>query len=79
MNQTLDAVVEIFRETIPEIEIDPATDASRTFKQLGMDSLEKMSLLLSIQDKWNLDLTEDEISGLQSLQDICNVVEKATC
>ena len=53
---------------------DPAADGDRTFKELGIDSLDKMSLLLGVQEKWNLEFTEAEISELNTINDICRKV-----
>lgn len=69
-SNTLISIVEIISETLPGIEIDLATDVDRAFRELGVDSLDKMSLLLAIQDKWNLEFTETEISELNTINDI---------
>ncbi|TDU69230.1 acyl carrier protein [Prosthecobacter fusiformis] len=70
MNETLNSIVEIIREAVPGLEIDPAKDSDRTFKDLGLDSLDKMSLLLGVQEKWNLEFNEEEISNLNTINDI---------
>lgn len=69
-SNTLISIVEVISETLPGIEIDLATDVDRAFRELGVDSLDKMSLLLAIQDKWNLEFTETEISELNTINDI---------
>lgn len=75
MSDTLNTIVEMIREAVPGIEIDAAQDAEKTFKDLGMDSLDKMSVLLSVQEKWNLEFNEEEIAALNTLKDIQTKVE----
>ncbi|SKA92834.1 acyl carrier protein [Prosthecobacter debontii] len=74
MSDTLNSVVAIIREAVPGAEINPEADGDRSFKELGIDSLDKMSLLLGIQEKWNLEFTEQEIAELNSINDICRKV-----
>lgn len=74
MSDTLTTIVELIREAVPGVEIDPAADADRTFKELGIDSLDKMSLLLGVQDKWNLEFSEAEVSELNTINDIVRKV-----
>lgn len=73
-SNTLNSIVEIIREAVAGIEIDPATDADRTFKELGIDSLDKMSLLLGVQEKWDKEFSETEIAELNTINDICRKV-----
>ncbi|MEN3943440.1 phosphopantetheine-binding protein [Prosthecobacter sp. SYSU 5D2] len=74
MSDTLNTIVEIIREAVPGVEIDPAADGDRTLKELGIDSLDKMSLLLGVQEKWNLEFSEAEIAELNTINDICRKV-----
>lgn len=74
MSDTLTTTVELIREAVPGVEIDPAADGDRTFKELGIDSLDKMTLLLSVQEKWNLEFSEAEVSELNTINDIVRKV-----
>ena len=74
MSDTLTTIVELIREAVPGVEIDPAVDGDRSFKELGIDSLDKMSLLLGVQDKWNLEFSEAEVSELNTINDIVRKV-----
>ncbi|TDU69235.1 acyl carrier protein [Prosthecobacter fusiformis] len=74
MNDTLTSVVAILRESLPDIEIDPATDGDRSLKELGIDSLDKMSVLLAVQDRWNLTFTEEQIGQMSTIKSICEQI-----
>jgi len=77
-NAPLPDLIELLHEAVPDIEIDPAKDASRPFGALGIDSLDKMTLLLSVQEKWNLTFTESEVSELKTLDDVCQIIRRNT-
>lgn len=64
----------ILEETIPGIDYDPTKDGDRPFKELGIDSLDKMSVLLAVQEKWNCEFSEAEINALGTINDICRKV-----
>lgn len=60
----------LLKEALPEIAFDPALDGNRPFNELGVDSLDKMSLLLAVQEHWNVEFNEAQIKDLRTLQDI---------
>lgn len=62
------------QETVPGIQIDPVQDAGRTLTELGLDSLDKMSLLLAVQEHYQVEFTEPEIKTLRTLQDIADKI-----
>lgn len=71
MTETQAALKTIIEETVPGLAVEPAQDGQRTFKELGIDSLDKMSILLAVQEKWGKEFTETEINAMNSLDDIC--------
>lgn len=71
MNEIESQLLSIFEEVIPGIELNPATDSSVPLGQLGVDSLDKMSILLAVQEKWDKEFTPDEIDQLITFGDIC--------
>jgi acyl carrier protein len=74
MSEIENALQAILEEAIPGIEFDPAKDSHRSLKELGIDSLDKMSVLLAVQEKWNLEFSEAEINELNTVNDICRKV-----
>lgn len=74
MSEIENALQAILEEAIPGIEFDPAKDGHRSLKELGIDSLDKMSVLLAVQEKWNLEFSEAEINELNTVNDICRKV-----
>jgi acyl carrier protein len=74
MSEIENALQAILEEAIPGIEFDPTKDGDRPLKELGIDSLDKMSILLAVQEKWNREFSEAEINDLNTVNDICRKV-----
>lgn len=70
MNNTLAELASLLRETLPALELDPQADARRPLAELGVDSLDKMSLLLSVQETYDVEFTPAQISDMLTLADI---------
>ncbi|MCW0219944.1 MAG: acyl carrier protein [Prosthecobacter sp.] len=71
MSDTATTLLEIIQENVPDIQIDPATDGDRLLSELGIDSLDKMSILLAVQEKWDCEFTPEEIAELTTLNALC--------
>lgn len=49
-------------------------DSSRFVQDLGVDSLDLVGVLLSIQDNYDFELTDDEIGAIASVGDVLNLM-----
>jgi acyl carrier protein len=74
MSDTASAILHIIEESVPGIQIDPAADGDRALSELGIDSLDKMTVLLGVQERWNLAFSEQEIAELNTFNAICKKV-----
>lgn len=70
MSKNLPKIVEIIRESVSGVEIDESDDGDRTFKELGIDSLDKMSLLLNIQEHWSFEFAQEQINDINTINEI---------
>jgi acyl carrier protein len=52
------------------------TSTSRFQEDLGVDSLDLVSVLLNIQDDYGIEWTDDEISGILTVTDILDGLKK---
>jgi len=52
------------------------TNSSRFEQDLGVDSLDLVGILLDIQDDFGFEWTDKEISGINSVQDIIDTLNK---
>jgi acyl carrier protein len=75
MNEKESHLLSIFQEAIPGFDFDPATDGDLPLAELGVDSLDKMSILLAVQEKWGKEFSPEEIDLMTTFNSICNKVE----
>ena len=54
-----------------ELEIDPS---SRLVEDLGIDSLDLVSIVLAAQERYGVAIDEDEVSGLRTMDDLVTFV-----
>jgi acyl carrier protein len=69
-----DEIVEIItRTTKPQV--PDLSDDNRPLLQAGLDSLDYASVLMAIEDRYRLEILEDDMENLGSLNDIITFVE----
>ena len=58
----------------------PATilisDSSRFVQDLGVDSLDLVGVLLSVQDTYDFELTDEEIAGIDKVGDVVRLMDQ---
>lgn len=64
----------LLQETVPDAQVQAGDFGDRPLGELGIDSLDKMSLLLAIQERYDLEFTEAEIKTLKTLKDIAHKI-----
>lgn len=64
----------LLQETVPDAQVLGGDSGDRPLGELGIDSLDKMSLLLAIQERYDLEFTEAEIKTLRTLNDIAQKI-----
>lgn len=64
------ALLAILQETLPTLPPESFQDPEKPLQELGIDSLDKMSLLLGVQEHCGVEFTEPEIRSLRTLGDI---------
>lgn len=57
------------------ISLDQVTP-SADLKELGADSLDMMNILLAVQEKFNIEIPDEDIEGLNSIDKICEYINK---
>ncbi|MBN1575956.1 MAG: acyl carrier protein [Chitinispirillaceae bacterium] len=60
------------------LRVDPAKimPSSRIKEELGADSLDQVSLIMSLEDEFKGSITDDEAAGLVTVGDAVNFIEK---
>ena len=55
-------------------EIDPGKILRSSFLDLGADSLDRMELIMALEEKFNIDFPEEDIKGIDTVQKIIDYI-----
>lgn len=69
-----DRVRRVIAKTI-HIPLESVTGDS-TFEELGMDSLDRANLLFDLEEEFDIDIPDQEVHGIASVQDAVAGIEK---
>jgi acyl carrier protein len=67
MDQIKNELTKLVQDTVPTISIANERDYDRPLKELGVDSLDMMSILLEIFDRYQIDISDEEAEELITL------------
>jgi len=70
-----EAVTRIVRESNAKVVLGDARDYDRPLKEIGIDSLDMMSILLAVSERYGVDIPDDEIDSLKTLNAVVSYVE----
>ncbi|MFT4727604.1 MAG: acyl carrier protein [Granulosicoccus sp.] len=77
MSDTLNTISDILNNLSPEISFDASRDCDVKLLDLGVDSLDNMSLFLEIQERLGLDeIADADIDSLTSVNIILGYVQQ---
>lgn len=62
---------EIVKKKLKNKEIRPED----SLKSLGLDSLDKADIMIRIEDEFNIEFTEDEISSIDTVAKLIDTIE----
>lgn len=62
---------EIFKKKLKNKEIRPED----SLKSLGLDSLDKADIMIRIEDEFNIEFTEDEMSSIDTVAKLIDTIE----
>ena len=66
-------VKDILVESINKLEFD-AIKLTDTLEDLGADSLDSVEIIMSLEEKYNIKISEDVFSDIHTVQDIVNYI-----
>ena len=68
-------VKEILVESIQKLELD-AIKLTDTLEDLGADSLDSVEIIMSLEEKYNIKVSEDVFSDIHTVQDIIDYINR---
>lgn len=69
-----DEVKEILADQL-DIKIDDITMDSRLSDDLGADSLDAIDIVMTIEDQYSIEVPDENIEGMKTVEDIVNFIE----
>ena len=75
MNIQADDLVRIIKDAKTVIDLNTLSP-DVNLRDIGADSLDMMNIFLAIQEKYNVEIPDDEIENLVSIESICNYINK---
>jgi len=66
-------VKDLLVESINKLEFD-AIKLTDTLEDLGADSLDSVEIIMSLEEKYNIKISEDVFSDIHTVQDIVNYI-----
>lgn len=77
MNNDLETLSDIINNLSPDISFEPTTDCERTLTDLGIDSLDNMSLFLEIQERFSMgEIPDADIDALTTVNLILEYLDQ---
>ena len=62
---------------IEEFKVDPeAISLENTFKKMGLDSLDMVSMAMSLEDRLGVELPDDELVGIETLGQALELLQR---
>lgn len=71
---TLDKVKKLLAEQL-NISADKITESSKVIEDLGADSLDVVEMLMTLEDEFNVTVSDEESVGLKTVGDIVKLIE----
>ena len=68
-------VKDLLVESINKLEFD-AIKLTDTLEDLGADSLDSVEIIMSLEEKYNIKISEDVFADIHTVQDIVNYIKK---
>lgn len=68
-------IMKIISQEVPNCKIRDAETKALPFQDIGMDSLDKMTVMLNIKDELGVDIPDDKIEQLNTFEKLVAYVE----
>jgi len=68
-------IIQIIHDAQTQIEMSKLS-SEVDLREIGADSLDMMNIFLAVQEKFGVEVPDEEIENLTSVADICNFITK---
>jgi acyl carrier protein len=70
-------VVDLIAEVLVDINKDSIQMNSKIVEDLGAESLDIYDMIALLEDEFNLEITDEEVEKIQTVQDVANFIKEA--
>ena len=69
-------IIKMVKDANKTVIIENDDDFDRTLDEIGLDSLDFMSILFSVQEKYNVNIPDEDIDGLNTLNKLIRYIDE---
>jgi acyl carrier protein len=69
-------IIDIVKDADRSVVISSDEDFERSFSEIGLDSLDLMSVLFAIQERFGIEIPDDDVDKLTSLSILSSYIEE---
>jgi len=69
-------IAKMVKDANKTVIIENDDDFDRTLDEIGLDSLDFMSILFSVQEKYNISIPDEDIDGLNTLNKLIRYIDE---
>ena len=69
-------IMKMVKDANKTVIIENDDDFDRTLDEIGLDSLDFMSILFSVQEKYNIDIPDEDIDELNTLNKLIRYIDE---
>ena len=69
-------IIKMVKDANKTVNIENDDDFDRTLDEIGLDSLDFMSILFSVQEKYNITIPDEDIDGLNTLNKLIRYIDE---
>jgi acyl carrier protein len=74
MNEVQEKLAGIVLSVVPEALVDSEACFDMTFREIGVDSLESMNVLLSVQEQFGITVPDEAFNQLNTLNQVAEFI-----
>jgi len=75
MAKVKEELLTIIRDVVKNVVINNDEDYDRPVREIGIDSLDMMSILLAIEEKYKISIPDDDVEQLKTLNLLIQYIE----
>ena len=76
MSRTRDALKALAKKRMDVELTDEMIDSGMQFKEIGVDSLDAIELIVSVEDELDIELTDERLDAVENIKDLADYLSE---